>query len=196
MRTSLSIVLFLLLFALTAAVPAIAAASEPGAGFVGWALDKSDELDLRWSRMTGLAAANTPGSRDGALVRFRRRRSRNRALARRHLVAFPSAQGYDELPAPSAQHAPEKRRGPGSIETAEPRAGPPLGAVHHKTAAQLVHPAEELLSFVRRIRGETEAQLVRQDKHKGTPLRRRGVAPGRPRKQTENTVTDPSVSWD
>jgi hypothetical protein len=68
MRTSLSIVVFLFLFALAAAAPVFAAASEPGTGFVGWALDKSDELDLRWSRMTGIGAANTSGGRDGAGV--------------------------------------------------------------------------------------------------------------------------------
>jgi hypothetical protein len=68
MRISLSIVLFLLVLALGAALPVLAVASEAGSGFVAWALDKSEELDIRWSRMTGIAATNAPADPDGTSV--------------------------------------------------------------------------------------------------------------------------------
>jgi len=65
MRTSLLIVLFLFVMALAAVLPGKAAAAESTTGFVAWALDRAGEMDLRWSRMTGLGETNASEARDG-----------------------------------------------------------------------------------------------------------------------------------
>jgi hypothetical protein len=65
MRTSLLIVLFLFVMAVVAVIPGIAAAAESTTGFVAWALDRAGEMDLRWSRMTGLGETNSSEARDG-----------------------------------------------------------------------------------------------------------------------------------
>jgi|GEM_PF-2417561 len=65
MRTTLLIVLFLFVMALAAVLPGKAAAAESTTGFVAWALDRAGEMDLRWSRMTGLGETNASEARDG-----------------------------------------------------------------------------------------------------------------------------------
>jgi hypothetical protein len=65
MRTPLLIVLFLFVLTIAAVVPGIAAASESTTGLVARALDRAGEMDLRWSRMTGLGEANASEARDG-----------------------------------------------------------------------------------------------------------------------------------